>query len=44
MGKFNFKNEKDYVEVKRKAETLYKTFNEVHCPYFGVKIAFNSKG
>ncbi len=44
MGKFNFKNEKDYVDVKRKAEILYKTFNEVYCPYFGVKIAFNSKG
>lgn len=44
MGRFNFKGEDDFVEVKRKAEELYQTFGEVPCPYFKEKIAFNAKG
>ncbi len=30
--------------VKEKAEELYKSVGEVHCPYFGEKITFNAKG
>ena len=44
MGKFNFKDEQDFDEVSKKAEELYISIGEVHCPYFGEKIAFNAKG
>ena len=44
MGKFNFKDEKDFGEVKAKAETFYKSVGEIRCPYFGEMIAFNAKG
>ena len=44
MGKFNFKDEVDFEEVKKKAEEFYSTIGEVRCPYFGEKIAFNAKG
>ena len=43
MGKFNFKEE-DFEKTKIKAEELYDTIKEVHCPYFDEKIAFNVKG
>jgi len=44
MGKFNFKDNKDFEEVKKKAEKFYATINSIHCPYFGEKITFNAKG
>ena len=44
MGRFSFKNEKDFLEVKQQAENLYKNIEDTHCPYFGKKIAFNAKG
>lgn len=44
MGKFNFKDEKDFDEVVKKAEELYATIGEVRCPYFGDKVAFNAAG
>lgn len=44
MGRFNFKSEDDFMEVKKRAEALYQTFGEVPCPYFGENIAFNAKG
>jgi len=44
MGKFNFKNEKDYIDTKQQAEISYKTFNAIYCPYFGEKIIFDSRG
>lgn len=44
MGKFNFKDEKDFEEIKEKAEVFYKTISEVYCQYFKEKIAFNAKG
>lgn len=43
MGKFNFKEE-DFEKVKKEAESFYETVKEVHCPYFGEKVAFNVKG
>lgn len=44
MGKFNFKDEDDFVEVEKKAEEFYTSIPEVYCPYFSEKIAFNSAG
>ncbi len=44
MGKFNFKNQEDFEEIKIKAEKFYKTIGEIYCPYFQEKIAFNAKG
>ena len=44
MGKFNFKDEKDFDEVASRAEEFYSTINEVRCPYFSEKIAFNAMG
>jgi len=44
MGKFNFKDEKDFLKVKNEAEKLYKTINDIYCPYFKEKIAFSTKG
>ena len=44
MGKFNFKNEKDFNEIKEKAEKLYKTIGKVKCPYLKEKVAFNVRG
>ncbi len=44
MGKFNFKDEKDFLKVKNGAEKFYKTINDIYCPYFKEKIAFNTKG
>lgn len=44
MGKFNFKDEEDFVEVVKKAEEFYASVGDIHCPYFGEKIAFNTKG
>ena len=43
MGKFNF-NEKDFEKVSMDAEEFYVTIDEVHCLYFGEKIAFNAAG
>lgn len=44
MGKFNFKDEKDFEAVKAEAEEFYGSVVEIYCPYFGEKIAFNAKG
>ena len=44
MGKFNFKDKKDFLKVKNEAEKFYKTINDIYCPYFKEKIAFNTKG
>lgn len=44
MGRFNFKDEKDFDEVVRKTEESYATVGEVRCPYFGDKVAFNTAG
>lgn len=44
MGRFNFKDEKDFLAVKEKAEAFYHTIGSVRCPYFGENIAFNAKG
>ena len=44
MGRFNFKDEKDFQEVKSKAEEFYKTIGDIDYPYFKEKIAFNAKG
>jgi hypothetical protein len=44
MGKFNFKNQKDFQKVKSEAEDFYKDIGQVYCPYFKEKIAFNAKG
>lgn len=44
MGKFNFKDLKNYLKVKTDAETFYYTIGEVHCPFFAEKITFNVKG
>ena len=43
MAKFRF-NKKDFLKTKREAEKFYKTIKPVRCPYFGEKVAFNSKG
>ncbi len=44
MGKFNFKNQKDFEKVKDESEVFYHTIEEVMCPYFKEVIAFNAKG
>ena len=44
MGKFNFKDEKDFLKVKNEAEKFYKRIGDIYCPYFKEKIAFNTKG
>ena len=44
MGKFNFKDDGDFEELKQKAEELYTKIDSVRCPYFGETIAFNAKG
>ena len=43
MGKFNL-NEKDFDDIKKKAEDFYATIVEVYCPYLKEKIPFNAKG
>lgn len=35
---------KDFEEVKTKGEHIYKSLNEVYCPYFKEKINFNAQG
>jgi len=44
MGKFNFKNEKDFNKTKKDTEAFYKKIGSVKCPYFKDRIAFNAKG
>lgn len=44
MGKFNFKDEEDFLEVRASAEEFYKSIDKVRCPYFGEEIIFNAKG
>jgi len=44
MGKFNFKDEEDFQKVCTDAEAFYNTITEVHCPYFGERVAFNAAG
>jgi len=44
MGKFNFKDDQDFERVRTDAEEFYETIGEIHCPYFGEKVAFNSSG
>ena len=44
MGRFNFKDEQDFRDVKQKAEAFYQNIAKVHCPYFGKNIVFNVKG
>jgi len=44
MGKFNFKDEQDFEQVRIDAEKYYATIGRIHCPYFGSDIAFNAKG
>lgn len=44
MGRFNFKDEKDFEKVAVDAEVFYVAIGEVRCPYFGEKIAFNAAG
>ncbi len=44
MGKFNFKDKKDFEKVRAEAERFYGTIGEVQCPYFEEKIAFNVAG
>lgn len=44
MGKFNFKNKEDFDRVRANSEEFYRKIGEVHCPYFGEKVAFNSAG
>ncbi|HAS85129.1 MAG TPA: hypothetical protein DCS23_03630 [Candidatus Yonathbacteria bacterium] len=34
----------EFEKIRGEAETLYKTFGAVHCPYFGEKINFNTDG
>src|SRR3977135_761786 len=36
--------EQQFKEVKEKGEELYKSLNEVYCPYFKEKIVFNAQG
>jgi hypothetical protein len=43
MGKFNF-NEKDFEEVKRKAEGFYANIGEAYCPFLRGDIHFNARG
>ena len=44
MGRFNLKDEEDFLSVKHKAEAFYDTIGSVRCPYFGMNVAFNAKG
>ena len=44
MGKFNFKDEKDFQKIKNEAEEFYKTIGEIYCPYLKEKVVFNAKG
>ena len=44
MGKFNFKNEQDFQKVSSDAKVFYAAIGEIHCPYFGEKIIFNTAG
>ncbi|MEK7516657.1 MAG: hypothetical protein AAB562_03610 [Patescibacteria group bacterium] len=44
MGKFNFKDDRDFEKVRTDAEAFYTTIDKVRCPYFGEDIAFNAKG
>ena len=44
MGKFNFKDSKDFQEVKATAETFYHSLGKVRCPYFESHVMFNAKG
>lgn len=44
MGKFNFKNDFDFENVKTEVETFYSSIGSVYCPFFREKIAFNAKG
>lgn len=44
MGKFNFKDEQDFEQVRNDAEKFYSTVDKIRCPYFGEEIAFNAKG
>lgn len=44
MGKFNFNDEQDFEEVKKRAEALYAAVHTVRCPYFGKGVVFNAKG
>ena len=44
MGKFNFKDDSDFDQVKEKAEEFYSSIGSVRCPYFGESISFNVKG
>lgn len=44
MGRFNFKDEKDFARVKEEAEAFYATIDGVYCPYFKEKVPFNAKG
>ena len=36
--------EQQFKEIKEKGEELYKSLEEIYCPYFKEKIAFNSQG
>ena len=36
--------EQQFKEVKEKGEELYKSLNEIYCPYFKEKISFNAQG
>lgn len=44
MGKFNFKDDKDFEKVRNEAKRFYDTIGEVDCPYFREKISFNVAG
>ena len=43
MGKFNL-NEKDFDDIKKKAEDFYANIGKIYCPYLKEKIPFNAKG
>ena len=44
MGKFNFKDEKDFEKVRNDTETFYASIGEIRCPYLDEKINFNAEG
>jgi hypothetical protein len=44
MGTFNFKDQQDFNDVKKKAETFYASVRSVRTPYFGGDVVFNAKG
>lgn len=44
MGKFNLKNKDDFDQIRKDAENFYERINNIKCPYFKEKIAFNAKG